>query len=354
MQPIEWLIKGMIPKRGLSIIYGESGTFKSFFALDQALRVGLNHNVIYVAAEGENGYRQRIEAWFKHFGKCKPKLHFVMGSIDLFQDDELYIFSKEAERRDPRMMVIDTMSMNIGGADTNNGRDMVKVFQSCKRLAKHLNCAIVLVHHTNAEGRRATGSQRIKDSSDTMIRLSRVDDSIAVECKKTKDSSPFKTIYLKEVPVMLGYNDQYGNPRTSLVLMPSAKGIRESTLTELQEKVLSYLVDTPEASQRQLADDIEEKFPSVQSAMKALRKKGYLNREGKEWRVTKEGMQSLGEGEPSEPHELTEPSEVTISSNGNGVHSEHSPHLLDSEHPETQEAMPGFEPLSKEAVEYPM
>lgn len=52
LPPIEWLIPYRLPKRGLMAIYGKSGTFKSFYALDLALTIGTQSRILYVAAEG--------------------------------------------------------------------------------------------------------------------------------------------------------------------------------------------------------------------------------------------------------------------------------------------------------------
>jgi hypothetical protein len=73
LPPYEWLVEGVIPRHGLSCLYGPPGVGKSFLALDLALRIGcglpwLNRpakegHVGYVFGEGEHGLKQRLAAW---------------------------------------------------------------------------------------------------------------------------------------------------------------------------------------------------------------------------------------------------------------------------------------------------
>lgn len=73
-----WLIKKTLPLVGLALIFGHSGSGKSFLAMDMALHVALGWPwngakaekgvVVYVAAEGGRGFRNRVAAFKKHHG----------------------------------------------------------------------------------------------------------------------------------------------------------------------------------------------------------------------------------------------------------------------------------------------
>ena len=70
--------KGVLDECGMSVLYGESGAGKTFFTLDLALHIALGWEwrghrvrqggVIYIAAEGQNGIRKRIEAFRQQRG----------------------------------------------------------------------------------------------------------------------------------------------------------------------------------------------------------------------------------------------------------------------------------------------
>jgi putative DNA primase/helicase len=92
----EWLIDGILPANKLSVVYGASGTGKSFLALDWGLSIatgtGWQGNrvkqggVAYIAAEKGPGYKHRIQAWFQHTGfKQAEDLPFILvnGSVSL-------------------------------------------------------------------------------------------------------------------------------------------------------------------------------------------------------------------------------------------------------------------------------
>ena len=62
MTKVEWHVKHVIPKRGLTVVYGAPGSSKSFFVLDLVAHVArgiqwrghrvVQSRVAYVAAEG--------------------------------------------------------------------------------------------------------------------------------------------------------------------------------------------------------------------------------------------------------------------------------------------------------------
>ena len=68
----QWLIRGLMPTKGLHILYGAPATGKSFVALSAAMHVAAGRDwagrktfqgdVVYVAAEGGRGFRKRVAA----------------------------------------------------------------------------------------------------------------------------------------------------------------------------------------------------------------------------------------------------------------------------------------------------
>ena len=66
-----WAVKGLVPAEGLGFIFGGSGAFKSFIALDYAMhrtygmrwlgRKTAKATVVYLAAEGGAGLMRRID-----------------------------------------------------------------------------------------------------------------------------------------------------------------------------------------------------------------------------------------------------------------------------------------------------
>lgn len=65
----EWLIKKLVPRQGVAVIFGSPRSFKSFIAMDLALHVAIGWNwagqattqgdVVYIAAENVKGMHKR-------------------------------------------------------------------------------------------------------------------------------------------------------------------------------------------------------------------------------------------------------------------------------------------------------
>jgi RecA-family ATPase len=82
--PPEYLIEPWLVSDTVTCLYGQPGSFKSFFAVHAAmcLATGTPFNgklvrktpVIYLAAEGQGGIAMRQDAWKLHFGIYTPTL----------------------------------------------------------------------------------------------------------------------------------------------------------------------------------------------------------------------------------------------------------------------------------------
>jgi hypothetical protein len=72
-QPMGWIVRDVLPRAELAVIYGESGSGKSFLTLDlcAAIMRGVNWRdkkttkgrVVYVCAEGAGGFKSRLRAY---------------------------------------------------------------------------------------------------------------------------------------------------------------------------------------------------------------------------------------------------------------------------------------------------
>jgi hypothetical protein len=74
--PGDWLIKGILPDAELVVLFGASGSGKTFVALDMAFHVAMGlpwrghrskkGKVVIIAAEGAGGLNKRVRAYAKH------------------------------------------------------------------------------------------------------------------------------------------------------------------------------------------------------------------------------------------------------------------------------------------------
>ena len=87
------LIDGHMPRTGIGVSYGESGSGKTFVVLDRACHIaaGLPWRgmaveqgvVIYIAAESPESVKRRVWAWKRHHGVSHLPLLIVQASVDL-------------------------------------------------------------------------------------------------------------------------------------------------------------------------------------------------------------------------------------------------------------------------------
>jgi hypothetical protein len=302
---VSWLVRGEIPEKGLTVIYGPSGVGKSFLSLDYALTVAQSRTVVYVAAEGESGYSIRVSAWCQHNDKREGKLYLCLGSPNMMDDADLESFIAVIASMSPAMVIVDTLAMAMIGGDENSARDMGKVILASRVIQREADCAVVLVHHTNKGGTVERGSGALRGAADSMIRVTGDDDIILVESTKSKDSAPFDTRYMKLLPVKLADGNE------SRVLVHAAKVLQQITdpLTRNQRRILELLnlpvFKTDGASLSELMDESTESNLSRGSVLRIisrLMELGFVRQEAKRapYFITEAGTIKLKDSEDSE------------------------------------------------------
>lgn len=178
--------------RGLNVVFGPSGAFKSFYTLDASLRIAQSHPVVYVAAEGVGGLYRRVAAWCEHNQRGPGQAYFVDREVNLLNSEQVAAFGKCAAEVKPAMVVFDTLARCIPGGDENSAKDMGVAVQAAGVLQRGLKTAVTWVHHSNRAERGERGSGALRGASDAMIEVfPNGDGSIRVSCSKSKDEEPW-------------------------------------------------------------------------------------------------------------------------------------------------------------------
>ena len=206
--PQRFLIARHIPEVSLGFLYSEPGTGKSFLALDMALHLsyGLQdwHGdaliadpetvVVYVASEGSYGFRNRIKAWLQEHRLTWESPRFVMieKTINFMvaEDiDQLLRTVRNAVGLRPVLIIVDTVSRAMPGADENLQKEMTLFVRACDRLKEAFSCAVLGVHHAGKNG-DMRGSTVLRGAGDFVFRLHRkIGATIGrLECEKQKDA----------------------------------------------------------------------------------------------------------------------------------------------------------------------
>src|SRR5450830_472619 len=157
LPPIEWLIKGVLPAKGLAAIYGASTAGKTFIALDMARHIATGKpwfgrrvrltNVVYLGLEGEYGLSQRAQAIEQHYGEKLPdQIGFLYHGFSITKPQDIKDISHVVAPG--AAIIIDTLNCAAPGADENSSVDMGLIIDAAKQLQRLTDGLVILVHHT--------------------------------------------------------------------------------------------------------------------------------------------------------------------------------------------------------------
>lgn len=205
--PPIYLIRRHIPEISVGFLYAAPGAGKTFLALDAALHIAYARPawhgdaiaapddtvVVYIAAEGSFGFRNRILAWLKKRDLKDFSDRFVMieRTINFMETDDidrLLRTVKSAIGARPVLIVVDTVSQAIPGADENLQKEMTLFVQACNRLKEAFRCAVLGIHHAGKDG-TMRGSTVLRGAGDFVFRLDRKESASVgrLWCEKQKD-----------------------------------------------------------------------------------------------------------------------------------------------------------------------
>ena len=194
--PVRYLHDTKFIDRGFNIVFGPSGAFKSFYALDVAMRIPAP--VVYIAGEGAGGLHKRAMAWCAYNGEPASELYFVCHEINLLNVAQVNALIEGAESIKPALVIFDTLARCIPGADENSAKDVGLAVNHSTMIQRKADCSIAWLHHTNRADRGERGSGAMRGAADTMIELSANGDGIIrVSCSKLKDEEYWPTEELR-------------------------------------------------------------------------------------------------------------------------------------------------------------
>lgn len=224
--PVEWAIRGWVPLEGTTMVYGESGSGKTFLTLDWACHVAMGMPwcgrktvegvVVYLAGEGNFGIRQRVAAWAKKHGWPKARRLMVSNrAIDFDNGDtvgEVLRSVREVTQEKVALLVVDTVNNHMAG-DENQAKEVRALFNAVNTVGAALGCPVVLNHHVGhgeQAQRRARGSSAFKASLDASVLVENREGAITLTCTKMKDGPTPEPLSGRLEQVTLDWVDSEG------------------------------------------------------------------------------------------------------------------------------------------------
>lgn len=211
----DYLIKGIIGLRQVSIWFGPPGNGKTFLMLYLAHCIAQGRpafgrrvrqaRTLYLALEGRGGIDKRVYALVKQFGDAPlfgvsdtplELLHIEKGAPQINRP-HLEGLIQAVRFNDVKWVMIDTLNLTLGGADENDNSIMGLLLKSAGEISEACNCHVGFVAHSPKagieSGPRGGGAQR--GNADLVVSISGEDIFTASSHApggKSKDGEPFK------------------------------------------------------------------------------------------------------------------------------------------------------------------
>ncbi len=237
------LLDGYIAQGTVTVISGAPGVGKSFFTIGLSAsvafgadsycgqQIGKHGPVVYCALEGQATMWDRFRAACQHYRLAPTDaLRLVEGGVSLRPEDKeatqrLIAICKAAR---PALIVIDTLSMALSGADTSSERDVAPAIKLAIRIANTFGAAVIVVAHPpKAGGSAIRGSGAIEGNTDATYRFVRDDDEkvLSLEPEKVRWAKEPQalTLQLKAIDLISPEGDfeedEHGRPVTSAAII---------------------------------------------------------------------------------------------------------------------------------------
>lgn len=196
-----WIIKHVLPEAELVVLYGASGSGKSFMALDMAgcIARGLpwrgkktkQGRVVYIAAEGAGGFRNRMQAYAQQHQI--DLADFDLGVINaapnfLEKVDALDVAKSIKASGGADVIIVDTFAQVMPGGNENAGEDMGRAMSHCKGIHRATGAVVVLVHHSGKDAAKgARGWSGLRAAADAELEVIRGATGRLLRLSKQKD-----------------------------------------------------------------------------------------------------------------------------------------------------------------------
>ena len=232
------LVEGLITIGSTVVVYGDSNSGKTFWALSVAAAIAMGTTcygrktdpglVVYLASESPTSIRSRVQAIKKHYSDNLENLVIVQAPVNFYQGDgdandviELVRKIEEIKGQAVRLIIPDTLARISAGANENSGEDMGPVMSRFDVVAAATRACIMIIHHNGKDAAKGSrGWSGIRAHIDTEIEVTEKDGVRSVTVTKQRElPSKGEAIYFKLQVIEMG-TTKFGKPATTCVAIP--------------------------------------------------------------------------------------------------------------------------------------
>jgi len=199
---IPWIVRNLICEGSVAIFVGDAGTKKTWSLLDLAVSVALGEpwcgittwprTILLVDEEsGPRRLKRRLgDVMRGHNAGPDLRAAWTCFNVPDFRNpgDRLEL-TKRAQEVGAGLIIVDALADIMLGGDENSVQDLQPVASNLRRLAEEIHAAVVLIHHTNRQG-KFRGSSSLKGAVDSMFMVESEADSdrVLFRCEKSRDA----------------------------------------------------------------------------------------------------------------------------------------------------------------------
>jgi hypothetical protein len=276
--PGKWLIKNVLPDDDLVILYGASGSGKTFVALDMAFHVaqGLpwrgnkseQGTVVIIAAEGTGGLGKRADAYarYHNLDLSKIPLHVITAAPNfLEQEDIAEVLAELKTHENVKLVVIDTLAQVTPGANENGAEDMGRALANVRLIREVVGSTPMAVHHSGKDASKGSrGWSGLKAAASAQVEVLRHEGGQReIHLEKMKDGEDGVRFGFKLEIVELGL-DADGDMLTSCVALEADLPVAKAE-DRPSKGVVRY-----GANERHVLEVIESEYAAVESVSETL------------------------------------------------------------------------------------
>jgi AAA domain len=224
----------LIPRAGITVIWGEPKCGKSFWTFDAMMHVALGRPyrgrrihqgpVVYCAFEGQKGFEGSIEAWRqRHRLADDADVPFYLQPVTMnlvAQHRELIeVIKDQLGDQQPAAIVLDTLNRSLQGSESSD-EDMGNYVKAADALREAFNCAVPIVHHCGHDKQRPRGHSSLIGAADALIMVEKAPDgTVTTTVQEVKDGEAGAKFASRLERVEL-IDDEDGDPLDSCVIIP--------------------------------------------------------------------------------------------------------------------------------------
>ena len=266
IEPVRYLVDGLIKRNSINIISGEPASFKTWAAYQLAKDIATGEKFLgqfetfqtgVAILDGEMGVEMFQEAMLTLGAREKLPIYYCHANGDeLSTEEHIESLKVFCTYNDVKVVIIDSLT-RFHNSDENSSREMSAVFKLINKLKDSLT--VIIIHHDKKGGNSAfggrsgnalRGSSDIVGAVDGVIRMRRQDGSDAVIFEQAKsrgfvEHKPFKARF-QEMDKSHSQWKYIGKQIT-----------KEDRFNEDKRSLLSYICEHPGMNKKALYDKIK-------------------------------------------------------------------------------------------------